>query len=286
MGESESDEASPYDVALMYHPPDSDSDPQQRVAQLANCLSAAGLRVGFDKFVESRVTTEPEWLEWMRNAVTRSRFVLVVCSPKMFEAFAKSLKEDEIRGSGIAWEAHHAMIRLKKKKCNPGWLIPVLLNRDDDRWVPDLISAEKRYLVTSTLGRSKLLELLTGKKNWYEFAQVGLATSGGVQVGAALSPLAGAGTKAALFNLSSWGLSSAATAAKTSTAAIKAGLAAAEVAESTLLLTKLKVGIGATKALLSLPAFWAAGGCLIPVAVGGGIGLMAYRRWTRGQIVG
>lgn len=122
-----------------------------RVLKLAKKLHRDGVPTEIDQYYES---PEQGWPLWMQHSLNQADHVLVICSPLYHEKLMHGPKAKGV-GKGVKWESlltynqiYHAEGQNKK-------FIPVIMNRDHERFVPDALSGQTIYFYPSDYRKLK-----------------------------------------------------------------------------------------------------------------------------------
>lgn len=120
-----------------------DSDTHRAsVLELVQGLRDHGVDARLDQFVESPAEG---WPAWMRNQITESAFVLVICTPTYRERFEGRAPAGI--GRGAKWEGFLTEAMIYEDDCRNLRFIPVAMNRTDLAAIPLALRSATHYVV-------------------------------------------------------------------------------------------------------------------------------------------
>jgi hypothetical protein len=115
---------------------------KKKVLDLANRLNREGIDCWCDQYIEGS-TPERGWPLWMEENVRIADYVLVVCT----ETYLKRCegREEEGVGDGAKFESVLLIQHLYKKGSVNKKIIPVLLTKDDKKFIPSPLEPFTHY---------------------------------------------------------------------------------------------------------------------------------------------
>ncbi len=133
-----------------------DSQEHKRtVLAFANQLREQGINCNLDQYEES---PEVGWIAWMEDEIANSAYVLVICTRGYAEKFNDRTAE---RGRGVKWEGAIITQELYESAGRNRKFIPVLLNEDDNAYIPRALKPFTHYNALTRAGYERLYRRLT-----------------------------------------------------------------------------------------------------------------------------
>jgi SEFIR domain len=132
---------------------------EQRVLGLAERLRKDGVDVQLDQYVAGTPTRG--WPRWMNDQLDSVEFVLVVCTETYQRRFLG--REEPDKGKGADWEGSLITFELYHARSETNKFVPVFFNRQDESFIPRLLSGHTRYLLSSEDNYAKLYDFLIGQ---------------------------------------------------------------------------------------------------------------------------
>ena len=132
---------------------------EQRILQLAERLRSDGVDAQIDQYVSG--VPEEGWPRWMLNQLDWAEFVLVVCTDTYYRRF-RGLEEPG-KGKGANWEGNLITIESYNKKSRTTKFVPVFFNPNDEKFIPEPLGGQNRYVLDSDRNYDNLYAFLVGQ---------------------------------------------------------------------------------------------------------------------------
>lgn len=133
---------------------------KQKVAELARVLRDEGnFQVQYDG---ANPFPAEGWPNWMRREFSKADFVLVVCSATYLRRMDG--KEEKGKGLGSIFEGHLIVNELYAKAMENVRIIPIILQEEDRKFVPDVLQAYTYYVVSRSERRQALFDYMNQGK--------------------------------------------------------------------------------------------------------------------------
>ena len=127
------------------------------ILRIANKLRSEGIDVVLDQYEQS----PPEgWPKWMDQNIKNAEFVLMVCTENYYKRVMDEEKEGV--GLGIKWEGRLIYQHLYNSEGKSKKFIPVLIKKEDSKFIPTPIQGSTHYLITDAKEYDKLYWHLRG----------------------------------------------------------------------------------------------------------------------------
>jgi hypothetical protein len=134
-----------------------DSEEQiDRVLELSNRLRRDGINCNIDQYEQSPVKG---WYRWMMDEIEAAKFVLIICTEQYDRRFRG--KEEIGKGKGVTWEGTIVTQTLYDSQGSNSKFIPVLLNSNDEDFVPLPLRSSNIYKLDRENGYQLLYRRLT-----------------------------------------------------------------------------------------------------------------------------
>lgn len=129
---------------------------KDRVLQLADRLR----RDGIDAVIDRYEPAPPDgWPHWMQEQIECADFVIMVCTEVYHRRVAK--RELPCKGLGGTWEGHLIYAEFYRAGASSRKFLPVVLQEDDQRFIPAPFATLNRYSLACDAGYEHLLRSLT-----------------------------------------------------------------------------------------------------------------------------
>jgi len=127
-----------------------------RVLELANVLRGKGIDMELDQYHPDNPLRWPRWCAaQLRNAC----FVLVVCTP-IYKARVEDPDTNPEEGWGVCWEADYIAGELYASKGRNMKYLPILLDRNGQKNIPDILENYPFYTLRRPYEKSKGFSML------------------------------------------------------------------------------------------------------------------------------
>jgi SEFIR domain/Effector-associated domain 7 len=127
-----------------------------RVLELADRLRQDGIDANIDRYEQSPIQG---WQRWMLNEIEDAQFVLIICTEQYDRRFR--WKEEIGKGKGATWEGTIVTQALYDSQGSNSKFIPVLLNSNDEGFVPLPLRSSNIYKLDRENGYQLLYRRLT-----------------------------------------------------------------------------------------------------------------------------
>jgi formylglycine-generating enzyme required for sulfatase activity/nucleoside phosphorylase len=147
-------ESSPPKVFISYsHDSETHRD---RVIELADHLRQDGINANIDQYEQA---PSKGWANWMLDEIEAAEFVLIICTEQYERRFRG--KEEIGKGKGVTWEGSIVTQALYEAQGRNLKFIPVLLNANDESFVPIPLRSSNIYKLDRVDGYDLLYRRLT-----------------------------------------------------------------------------------------------------------------------------
>lgn len=103
-----------------------DAEYEAKMFEFANRLRDDGIDANIDLYEDA---PKEGWQRWMEKEVSKSEYVLVVCSASYWEKFYNK------HAKGISWEVNLIYQLLYDDSCENNKFIPVFWNNGDEQYI-------------------------------------------------------------------------------------------------------------------------------------------------------
>lgn len=127
------------------------------ILEISNKLRSDGIDAILDQYEQS----PPQgWPKWMDQNIRDADFVLVVCT----ENYYKRIMDEEKEGTGLGskWESRLIYQYLYNSDSKSSKFIPVLVKKEDSRYIPAPLQGSTHYLISESEEYEKLYWFLRG----------------------------------------------------------------------------------------------------------------------------
>jgi hypothetical protein len=131
----------------------------QHVLELAERLRKDGVDARIDQYVAG--TPVEGWPRWMLDRLDWAEFVLVVCTETYYRRFRGH--EEPGKGKGADWEGNLVTVEMYNAKSKTTKFVPVFFELQDERFIPEPVSAHTHYLLSSENNYANLYAFVTGQ---------------------------------------------------------------------------------------------------------------------------
>jgi SEFIR domain/Effector-associated domain 7 len=147
-------ESKPSKIFISYsHDSEAHTD---RVLELADRLRQDGIDANIDQYEQA---PSQGWQRWMLNEIEDAQFVLIICTEQYDRRFRG--KEEVGKGKGVTWEGTIVTQELYDSQGRNLKFIPVLLNSNDESFVPLPLRSSNIYKLDRENGYQLLYRRLT-----------------------------------------------------------------------------------------------------------------------------
>jgi hypothetical protein len=131
-------------------------DHREQVLKLADRLRDEGINCRIDRYEEA---PSQGWAKWMMDEIDAAKFVLIICTEQYDRRFRG--KEEIGKGKGATWEGTIVTQALYDSQGSNSKFIPVLLNSNDEGFVPLPLRSSNIYKLDRENGYQLLYRRLT-----------------------------------------------------------------------------------------------------------------------------
>ena len=129
---------------------------REQVLKLADRLRDEGINCRIDRYEEA---PSQGWAKWMMDEIEAAKFVLIICTQQYDRRFRG--KEEIGKGKGVTWEGTIVTQALYDSQGSNSKFIPVLLNSNDEDFVPLPLRSSNIYKLDRENGYELLYRRLT-----------------------------------------------------------------------------------------------------------------------------
>jgi nucleoside phosphorylase len=131
---------------------------RERVLAIADRLRDDGIDCRLDRY---EAAPDRGWAKWMVDEIEEARFVLVICTEQYHRRFRG--KEESGKGKGATWEGTIVIQALYDSQGSNSKFIPVLLNSNDESFIPIPLRSSNIYKLDREDGYQLLYRRLTNQ---------------------------------------------------------------------------------------------------------------------------
>jgi nucleoside phosphorylase len=131
---------------------------RERVLAIADRLRDDGIDCRLDRY---EAAPDRGWAKWMLDEIEEARFVLVICTEQYHKRFRG--KEESGKGKGATWEGTIVTQALYDSQGSNSKFIPVLLNSNDESFIPIPLRSSNIYKLDREDGYQLLYRRLTNQ---------------------------------------------------------------------------------------------------------------------------
>jgi hypothetical protein len=122
-----------------------------KILEISDKLRLEGVDVILDQYEQS---PSQGWPKWMDQNINNADFVLVVCTENYYKRVMDEEKEGI--GLGIKWEGKSIYQHIYNSGSRSKKFIPVILKKEDTKFIPIPIQGHTHYLITEDADYEKL----------------------------------------------------------------------------------------------------------------------------------
>ena len=131
---------------------------RERVLAIADRLRDDGIDCRLDRY---EAAPDRGWAKWMVDEIEEARFVLVICTEQYHRRFRG--KEESGKGKGATWEGTIVTQALYDSQGSNSKFIPILLNSNDESFIPIPLRSSNIYKLDREDGYQLLYRRLTNQ---------------------------------------------------------------------------------------------------------------------------
>lgn len=128
--------------------------------ELANRLTKDGISCIFDQYLDNG-TPKEGWALWSEKNILEADYVLIICTEGYYRRVRGDVKEET--GRGTIWEFELILKLIYKDDSQALRFIPVLVIKDDKKYIPERLSDLYYYCLDMETEYNKLLGRITKK---------------------------------------------------------------------------------------------------------------------------